>query len=156
MPRQGLTVLIIGIGNPDRGDDAVGRLAAQRLRAQVDHGIEVLETESAGPELMDLWKDAEQVILIDAIDSGANAGTIHCLDASHDPLPAVFSRHSTHAFSIAETIELARTLGNLPSRVTVYGVEGKQYEHGRPLSPEVEQAMASLVRMVRTQIGPVG
>ena len=66
-------ILIIGLGNDYRGDDAVGRAIARRLQAIAGDNIRVLEESGEGVALMESWKGGDFVILIDAIHSGALA-----------------------------------------------------------------------------------
>ena len=69
---------------------------------------------------------------------------IHRFDAVASALPTeVLS--STHAFGVAEAIELARALGRLPASLTVYAIEGDRFDVGQELSPEVEAAIDKLV-----------
>ena len=67
---------IIGIGHLDRGDDALGRVAAGRLKDSLPLGTEVLETDGEAGKLLDLFQGAETVIVIDACVSGAKPGTV--------------------------------------------------------------------------------
>ena len=148
-------VLIIGIGNPDRGDDAVGVIVAQRLRQRLPAHVPILQTTGDPGFLLDAWKTAETVILIDAVQSGAPPGTIHRFDAHKSPLPASFFRCSTHALGIPEAIELARALNlsrseqdDIPPQLIVYGIEAKCFTAGTGLSAPVEQAADQLVDTV--------
>lgn len=143
--------LIIGVGNALRGDDAVGLAVAQRLRARLP-GISVCEATGEGTALMELWKDAGQVWLIDAIASGADVGTIHRLDVHAQPLPTTFFRYSTHAFGVGEAIEMARVLDQLPPRLIVYGIEGAYFGFAERLSPEVERAASEVVARVQREV----
>jgi hydrogenase maturation protease len=140
--------LVIGLGNEYRRDDAVGLVVARRLKERVPEHVRVVEESGDGAALIESWKDADAVILIDAVHSGAEPGTLHRLNAHTQPIPTEFSHCSTHAFSIAETIELARALGRLPPRLVVYGVEGKTFKAGLELSPEVEKAVQRVVECV--------
>jgi hydrogenase maturation protease len=140
--------LIIGLGNQYRRDDAVGLIVARRLKERAPEHVQVLEESSDGVALMESWKDADAVILIDAVHSGAEPGIFRRLDAHRQSIPAEFSHCSTHAFSTAEAIELARALGQLPPRLIVYGIEGKIFEAGLGLSPEVERAVRKVVECV--------
>ncbi len=144
--------LVIGLGNPCRGDDGAGRVAAQRLRELDLPGVEVREESGEGAALMDAWKDADTVMVIDAAQSGAAPGTIHRLDARETPVPARFFHYSTHAFSVAEAVELARALGRLPPRLIVYGIEGRDFSAGEKLSPGVTASVDELLRRVRQEI----
>lgn len=90
-------------------------------------------------------------MIVDAVHSGAPAGTIHRFDAAAGPLPASLrSSTSTHLVSLAETIELARTLDRLPASVTVYGIEGERYDLGAPVTPAVAAAIDQLGRSSAT------
>jgi len=145
MPPGKSGTLIIGVGNEHRRDDAVGLVVARRLKEAVPEHVRVLEESGDAAALMESWKDADTVILIDAVRSGTEPGTLHRLDAHTQPIPTRFFHCSTHAFGVAEAIELARALSQLPSRVIVYGIEGKTFEAGQGLSPEVEKATQEVV-----------
>ncbi len=141
-------MLVIGVGNAYRRDDAVGLVVAQRLRPESDDRVMVLEASGEGTALMEAWKGAEAVILVDAVHSGAKPGTIHRLDAGAQTLSGKFFHYSTHAFSVAEAVELARTFNQLPPHFIVYGVEGKTFTAGVGLSPEVKRAAQQVVTRV--------
>src|SRR5262249_55198419 len=94
------------------------------------------------------WRGSETVIIIDAVMSGAAPGTIHRFDANIRRIPKGALRCSTHAFGVAEAIELSRALGEIPRSLTVCGIEGKNFAAGVGLSPEVEKAVCETVRQV--------
>ena len=144
--------LIIGLGNEYRGDDAVGLIVVRRLREAAPESVRVLEESGEGAALLESWQDADTVILIDAVHSGAKPGTIHRFDAHVQPIARKFFRFSTHAFGVAEAVELARALGRLPPRLIVYGVEGKTFEAGAGLSPEVEAAAQEVAERVLGEV----
>ena len=114
-------MLILGCGNPDRADDAAGLLVARRLR---ELGTQARELGGEALELIDAWSGEADVIIVDAVKSGAPPGTITVWDARTSPLPACQFRCSTHALGVAEAIELARALDRLPSKLIVVGIEG--------------------------------
>lgn len=136
--------LFIGIGNPLRGDDVAGLLAARALRRSKDlgvsrtpnpsssegEGIEVRELEGEPVDLIEAWEGAELALVADAVSSGATPGEVHRIDASAAPLPAALAGPSTHALGLAEAVELGRALERLPSRLIVYGIEAARFEAG--------------------------
>jgi hydrogenase maturation protease len=148
-----MSTLIIGVGNEFRGDDGVGIVIARRLRAEAPAHVTILEASGEGAALMETWKGAPRVILIDATRSGSPPGAIHRFEAHAEPLPSRFFHYSTHAFSVAEAVELARALNQLPPRLIVYGIEGKNYTAGEGLSPEVERAAASVMARLAQDFG---
>ena len=145
-------IVIIGVGNEYRSDDAAGIAVARRLRALFSTGVTILEESGEGTALMEAWQGAAWVMLVDAVRSGASPGTIHRLDARAAPLPMGFFHYSTHAFSVAEAVELARSLDELPAHLVVYGIEGANFAAGVELSPAVEQAVEVVVERIAEEV----
>ena len=141
-------IRIIGLGNGMRGDDAVGLMAARRIRKEVGDRVEVIDAEMVGVDLMELMKGACMVILIDAVRSGQAPGTIHRFDASRGPIGGQIFPRSSHALGIVDVLELARAMGTLPATVIVYGVEAGDMEAGQPLSPAVTKALDEVVEQI--------
>ena len=151
MSQPPFLTLIIGIGNEYRGDDAVGLIVARRLKGRLADSVKILEQTGDGAALMDAWRGAETVIVIDAVASGAAPGAVHRFDANTRPIPKNAFRCSTHAFGVAEAIELSRAMGELPRSLIVYGIEGKNFAVGVRLSPEVEGALGEVARRALTE-----
>ena len=142
--------LVIGIGNRYRGDDALGCLIADEIKARAN--CDVIEHDGEPASLIDCWQDRQCVILIDAVSSGAQAGTIHRIDLHDKALPECFRSYSTHAFGIAEAVELARVLGRLPPKIVFYGVEGESFAADTQLSEPLKKAAEELQRQILDEI----
>ena len=143
---------MIGIGNPDRRDDAAGLEVARRLRAILPDSIHVIEESGEATALMAAWEGADCVVTIDAMASGARPGLIRRFDLKDDPLPAHLLRCSTHDLGLPEAIELSRRLGTLPSRLVVYGIEGADFGCGRSLSTSVLLAVDTAVHAIQGEL----
>ncbi|HEY4930878.1 MAG TPA: hydrogenase maturation protease [Terriglobales bacterium] len=146
------SVVIVGVGNEYRSDDGVGIAVARRLRALFPTGVTILGEGGEGTALIQAWQGATWVMLVDAVRSGAPPGTIHRLDARAASVPTGFFRYSTHAFSVAEAVELARSLDQLPPYLVVYGIEGENFAAGVELSPAVEQAAEAVVERLAEEV----
>lgn len=134
-------MLILGCGNRDRGDDGAGVLVAERLR---DLGLNARICSGQALELIDAWKAADDVIIVDAVMTRGPAGKVWLRDGEQLTLPETLSL-SSHGFGIAEGIRLARILGCLPKRLRVFGIEVSRIELGSALSPEVMCAVKEVV-----------
>jgi hydrogenase maturation protease len=143
---------VIGVGNEYRSDDAAGLVVARALR---DRGVDAREQQGEPVALIEAFAGHDDVVLVDAVRSGAEPGTVHRVDVSDQPLPAELGRAaSTHAVGIGEAIELARALDRLPARVVLFGIEAERFEAGTSLSPAVEAAVATLVDAIVAEVGP--
>ena len=150
--------LIIGIGNRYRGDDAMGCLLAdeiskavsdkQKFNEQLTNTIDIIEHDGEPAALIDCWQGYTTAILIDAVSSGAAAGTIHHIDLQAQALPDQFRSYSTHAFGIAEAVELARVLNKLPPRILFYGIEGESFTANTELSGTLKRAATLLLQQI--------
>lgn len=132
---------VIGLGNEWRSDDGVGIEVARRVGGRMFGGEPIRIIEALDGE--------DEVVLVDAVSTGASPGALFVFEASSDPLPTpIFGASSTHALGLAEALELARTLGRLPRKVVVYGVEAESFEFGKGLSAAVAEAADRLIQEV--------
>lgn len=149
-------LLVIGVGNEFRGDDAIGLLAVRDIDALHVPGVRVVESRGDGARLMRMWKGVSTALLIDAVHSGSPPGTLHRLDASHHPIPARFLCTSSHQFGVAEAVETSRALGELPPRVIVFGIEVEHCVAGTPpaLYAVVREALLNAIRAELLSLDP--
>ncbi len=141
-------MLIIGCGNRQRGDDAAGIMAAEQLQ---ELGIPAQICAGDPAKLMEAWHGVDDVIVIDAVVTGAPAGAVHVWDGQH-PFARGRSSGSTHGLGVAEAIELARALDCLPARLRVYGIEGTKFEIASEVSPEVERAVEEVATRIAGEV----
>ncbi len=137
--------LIVGIGNSMRRDDGAGPAVAARLAAR---GHDAIEHAGDAIALIALWRDVDDVVLIDAMRSGAAPGTVRRFDALGESLPRDGFPHTSHVLGLVEAVETARHLGRLPNRLTVYGIEAADFGYGDGLSPEVARAVGKCARCI--------
>jgi hydrogenase maturation protease len=100
----------------------------------------IVEHSGEGASLLEAWRHDDAVIVIDASSGCSPAGSVLEFDALESEVPSGLFRYSTHAFSVAEAIEMARILGRLPRRLRVFAIEGDDFRVGVGLTREVEQA----------------
>jgi hydrogenase maturation protease len=147
--------IVVGVGNPHRGDDAAGRAVARALRDTLPADVEIVEHDGEAAALIDCLERVDEAYLIDACSSGAPAGTRRRLDVAHARLPPERFA-STHGVGLAQAIELARALDVLPRRCIVYAIEGATFDVGAPLSAAVAAAVAATANDLRTDLVGAG
>jgi hydrogenase maturation protease len=150
--RAPLTLVVVGVGNALRGDDAAGLAVAELVRSRVSDDVVVKVCEQEPSRLVDAWEGAAAAVVVDAASSAAEPGTVHRIDASAGEVPARVFRSSTHAFGVGDVVELARALGRLPERVIVYGIEGGDFAAGTGLSEPVTAALPGVVESVVSDV----
>jgi hydrogenase maturation protease len=142
--------LVIGYGNPLRGDDRLGWEIAGRLAAGVtDESVTIMSVHQLTPELAEPVSKADTVIFVDASYDGS-PGTWKCEEiepalAATDPLG--------HHFTIPGLLAYARAIFSGNPKAYVVSVSAESFECREALSPSVEVALPQIVRYIRDKIG---
>jgi hydrogenase maturation protease len=144
--------LVLGIGNPDRGDDAVGRIVARSLRTHAPADVRVSEQGGESMALVAELQAAQRAWLVDAARSGAEPGTIHRIDCSAEEVALPCGTVSSHGFGLAEAVGLARALGVLPRVCVVYAVEAADFTPGAEPTAEVAAAATEVTRRILEEL----
>ncbi len=142
------SVLVIGYGNPQRGDDGVAWKVLDCLEAARPRPgappLHLKRVHQLAPELAEPASRARAVIFVDA-RADAAAGAVSCEPAT----PGAGSPSLTHTLSPQAVLLYAeRLLGHAP-RAAVVTVGGATFDHGEDLSPEVRRAIPKAVRRIR-------
>ena len=145
--------LVVGVGNAWAGDDAAGILVARALRGGLPPGTDLLEHEGEPTALIDAWANRRIAIVVDATAGAGTPGTVTSYDATSAELHSPFAGRSTHAFTVAQAIELARALGRMPARLFVVGIEGTSFAAGTDPGAAVAAAIEPAARKVLDLLG---
>ncbi len=147
-------MVVIGVGNDLRGDDAAGLRVAREVRRRLGSAVRVLELDGEPSRLLDAWAEADVAVVIDASSSsGAAAGSVRRFDAGATPLPVGVGATSTHSLGLADAVELGRALGRLPGRLTVYAIEGRSFGPDAAPTAVLEATVASVAEQVIAEVG---
>lgn len=161
-------VVVIGVGNRYRGDDGVGHRVIDLLsddvaEAQAAAGhpsrpptgrlerTELCYCDGEPTRLLEQWDGADLAVVVDAVLTGAPAGTVVVLEAGVDDLPTAAAT-SSHASGVGEAWALGEALGTLPGRLLVVGVEAESVHDGEDLTQPVYAALPHVHRIVRAAI----
>ncbi len=139
-----LDVVVAGLGNRYRGDDAVGPQVAD-LCASATPGVRDIGPLEEPLDLLGRFDRADLAIVIDAVRSGAPTGTVQILDVdllSHDEQGgAAFMVTSTHGIGLVGVLRLARAVGRAPRRLVIVAVEGENFALGSQMCDAVTRAV---------------
>ncbi|MBN2071562.1 MAG: hydrogenase maturation protease [Candidatus Krumholzibacteriota bacterium] len=120
-----MNTIVIGLGNTVLTDDGVGVYVARHLRGRLGPSVKVIEAELAGLDLMEMMKDQDRAIIIDAINlDGEEAGTVFRL--KHDDIRITPRLASCHDIDLGTALALGRRLGfQMPEEVVIFAVQGE-------------------------------
>jgi hydrogenase maturation protease len=149
--------VVIGLGNPLMGDDGVGIAALERLRAtwHLPDGVELVDGGTWGMNLLPIIEDADQVLLIDAIKTGAQAGTEVVIPRARLPR-YLATKISPHEVDLCDVLALAELRGTLPDDTVAVGLEPERVELSSELSEPLRARLDALVAAVVRQLATWG
>lgn len=142
-------VLVVGYGNPLRGDDGLGWQAAQQLTTLPwQRDVDVVACHQLTPELSEPVSQAALVIFIDAAQDGLPGLMTERWIVPDAVGPAAFSHHLTPARLLACALAL---YGTCPAAVML-SVAGADFGPSEALSPAVQPVLPRVVARVRALV----
>jgi hydrogenase maturation protease len=142
-------VLVLGIGNPLRGDDGIGpRLVEELVRLGLPEEVTALDVGTGGLDLFRVLEGWERAVIVDAADVGREPGRIVRFAPDQVRLALAMDGFSLHHAGLGEVIALADALGQTLPKMTVFGVQPAEFDWREGLSPAVEAALPGLVDAV--------
>lgn len=146
-PLPGPPVAVIGCGNLLRGDDAAGPVVIRELwQRGVGDLVRLVDGGTAGMDVAFQMRGAEQVILIDAADSGSEPGTLFRVPGEAiAEIPPPTDLHS-HSFRWDHALSFAKWLlkEQYPRDIEVWLIEAGDTTHGADLTEPVRRAVVEL------------
>ena len=149
-------LLVFGWGNASRGDDALGPLCIEALRAEFagDPRVDFLDDYQLQVEhALDLV-GRRRVLFVDASLSAEPPFTVCAVQARAD------TSISTHALSAAALLEVYEDLQGTPAPACkMLAIRGEQFELGAPPSAAARAHLAEALAWARHEIdqgGPIG
>jgi hydrogenase 3 maturation protease len=142
-------VVVCGIGNRVRGDDAIGPLVIDSLKDKEDENILLLSCESVPESFLGTIADfePEKVILIDAVDFGKKPGTVDRVD-----MHTVKQLNlSTHKMPLTLFVDYLQK--RIKFRLVFIGFQPKSLRLGDDISPECKKIVKSIKGMVLEDLG---
>ncbi len=150
--RAPVNTLVLGIGNPLRGDDAAGWILAERIAALDLPDVEVRMLPQLQVELVADWARCDRVIVLDAA-VGTDAVCLEELEAEAGP------RTTSHDLAPATLLALVRRLHERPPRLFLCSIPGTQFDLGTALSSATARHLDGALTAVRALLhaeGPAG
>jgi hydrogenase maturation protease len=145
--------LVLGLGNTILSDDGVGIYVTREIQRMV-HGsrIHFKEASLGGLELLELLAGYEQVILIDAIQTGKHpVGSLISFDMEELKGGSAMSRHHV---PLPEAIALGRHLEmDLPADIRIYAIEVQDgMTFSESCTPEMAKHIPDLAKKIVKEV----
>ena len=154
--------LVLGIGNILLRDEGVGVAVVQRIATaeaagelHLPDGTRVVDGGTLGLDLLPMIGEADQLVMVDAVNLGRPPGTVTIL--RDEAVQAALSGHvSPHQIGVGDLVAAARLTGIMPARLTLIGIQPEAISIGLELTGPVEAAVEVATRLVCMELREPG
>ncbi len=144
--------VVIGVGNLLLKDEGIGIHVAHALqKLDIPQGVEIIDGGTS-PDLIAYSEAGDKLIIIDAAQAGGEPGTIYRFHPN-DWTSASAATFSAHELGVEQSLKIMSLIGNEPEEIVIIGIEPKEIGWGTELSPELEQKVPEIVKVVLREIG---
>lgn len=145
-------IVILGIGNILLSDEGIGVHVANELaKTELPPEVSVVEGGTDGFRLLNVITEADRLIIVDSLRTGAEPGTIYRFDVGDVRCCPSGFKTSVHQIGILEVIDLSGLIGKTP-HTTVIGVEPKSLEMNMELSQEIREKIPKIIELVMDEM----
>jgi hydrogenase maturation protease len=144
--------LVLGLGNPLRGDDGLGPAVIAALRGRAGRGLTLIESD--GYDLLE-WlasETFERIVIVDAADLGQAPG--RWLRLTPEQLAAASNQRLSHGMGLMESLALLAVLGQRPPAMSIYAIQPAAVGWGPGISLEVVGAVAAVATAILQELAP--
>jgi len=148
-----VTTLILGIGNLVMSDDGVGVVVVQKLQREyrLPAGVAVMDGGTLGLDILPYLENIEQLIVVDALETGQAPGT--CVRLAGDEIPlALETKLSPHQMGLKDLLTVSLLMGHAPQKMVLIGVQPECIEIGTELTPVVAAQVECMLQGILEEL----
>ncbi len=148
-------ILLAGVGNESRRDDALGLAVVRQISRDPPPGVLIAEFQGDLTDILDLWQGRRLAVVVDAMRTSLPPGTIVRSEVFGPGFEGSPTPSSTHGLSLGHAVGLGRALGKLPEEIVLFTIEAREVRMGIGLSQEVGSAIPRVVAQVLAEVARV-
>ncbi len=141
-------ILVLGLGTTPSGDDGLGSVLLDELAKQYRYAggfVEFVDGGCKGLDLLEQIEGRHAIVVLDAVSTGANPGTVSVLEGTEVLRYATGNSACVHPGDAHELLATAAFLGDLPPHFYVVGVQPGNLHEGATLSKPVQKSLQQAV-----------
>jgi hydrogenase maturation protease len=139
-------ILVVGFGNPHRGDDGFGFHAAEQAQAIIhEQAVTVMAVEQLKPEMAETISQVDMVVFLEVASSGA-PGTVHMSELLPKDAPEGLLSHDMNPEKLLVAAQII--YGRCPEALMIT-VAGENFGFSARMSPCVEAAMPKVFERLK-------
>lgn len=152
-----MNILVLGVGNLLLSDESIGVHVVNQLEKEYvfSEGVELVDGGTAGMELLDYIASRDHVIIVDAVLTGDEAGTVVILQ--DDDVPALFNNKvSPHQLGLSDLLGALKLTDESPKNIYLVGIVPNSVEPGLEMTETVSKTIPTVKKLVIDHLKTIG
>ncbi len=157
MKQQQKKILVIGMGNILMQDEGIGVRVLEEFqcRYHVKGNIELMDGGTTGTELLEPIREADILVVTDAVNTGEKAGTL--VRIADEDVPAFFqTKLSNHQLGLSDLLAILTLQGQAPEHVVILGMVPHLLENKLGLSNEAIIGLEAMLKNLYDELQSLG
>jgi hydrogenase maturation protease len=145
-----MRTLVIGVGNLLRTDDGVGIHIIKELN-ELHPDVDTVDAAMGSVEILEAMKGYDRVIIVDAIETGAEVGTIFSVNLTQGEDPPIIKY--SHGTDLITILRLGHQLygEEMPKEIILLAIEAQDTTTiGDELTEKVQSAVKKTIKTILT------
>lgn len=145
MIERSFKTLVLGVGNKLMSDEGVGVHVIERLASKyrLPEEVQVLDGGTLGLDLLYYLEGVENLLIVDAAETGRQAGTM--IRLQNEEVPAFMSiKISPHQMGVPDMLAAAKLKDIFPRRLVLWGIQPDHITLSLDLSPVLASKVDAL------------
>lgn len=153
----GRSVLVLGLGNILLTDEGIGVRVLETLRSRyhLPAAVDAIDGGTAGMDLIDLIAGYDDLIVIDAMETGGPPGTVKRL-ADHELFGFLRQKLSPHQLGLTDVLAFLELMEKAPETITMIGIQPVNLDLGLEISPALSAQMDHYADLVAHELRHLG
>lgn len=151
------SVLVLGIGNLVMSDDGAGVHVVRKLLEtyRFPENVKVVDGGTLGLDLLPMLENVTNLILVDAVNTGAPPGTLVRMYGEELPI-ALETKVSPHQMGLKDLLAVSELMGHKPCEMVLIGVQAGSVEMGTEMTAEVNATIDGMILNILVELDKMG
>jgi hydrogenase maturation protease len=146
--------VVLGLGNPLMSDEGIGVCLVQKLAQQAGRfsGVAFIDAGTGGISLLYHIEGCRKAVIIDCARMGTEPGTIRRFTPGQVRSVKIPAHQSLHEADLLKIIDMAKSLGQCPKEIVIYGIEPQAVQPGAELGKLLTERIEQYVSVIAGEL----
>lgn len=147
-------ILLAGLGNPIMSDEGIGVRCVEEIQRRncLPESVDILDLGTGNMNVLHAIANREKVVFVDCAKMGESPGTMRRFTLEDVVSKKVQSSWSAHDRDLLSLLEISRSIGELPGKIVLFGIEPEKIDFGESLSSRLRERLDCYIKAILSTV----